>query len=113
MQCLYSLQPCKCLSKSPSQHFHIAQRWAYYADLYQHPSAIEAYDAALLILPQLAALSLDIQSRHKALTAGSDGLARRAARCAIREGHLDKAVEYLDTGRAVFWSQLACLRSPL
>jgi len=102
----------QCCSKSPSQHFHIAQGWAYHADFYQHPSAIEAYDAALFILPQLAALGLDIQSRHKALT-GSDGLARRAARCAIQEGRLDKAVEYLETGRAIFWSQLVHLRSPV
>ncbi|KDR80467.1 hypothetical protein GALMADRAFT_1201610 [Galerina marginata CBS 339.88] len=103
----------QCLSKSPSQHFRVAQTWAYYADLYHHRSAIEAYDAVLYILPQLAALSLDIKSRHEALTARSDGLARKAARCAIREGFLDKAVEYLDTGRAVFWSQLVHLRSPI
>ena len=102
----------QCLSDSPFQYFQIAQTWAYYADLHKHPSAIEAYSAALFILPQLAALSLDIHSRHKALTAGSDGLARMAARCAIQEGYLDKAVEYLDTGRAVFWSQLVRLRSP-
>jgi tetratricopeptide (TPR) repeat protein len=103
----------QCLSKSPSEHFHIAETWAYHADLHQHPSAIEAYDAALFILPQLVALGLDIHSRHKALAAGSDGLARRAARCAIQERRLDKAVEYLDTGRGVFWSQLLCLRSPV
>jgi len=103
----------QCPSQSPSQHFKIAKRWAYYADLHQHSSAIEAYDAALFILPQLAAFSLDIQSRQKALTAGSDGLARRAAKCAIRERRLDKAVEYLDTGRAIFWSQLVQLRSPV
>jgi tetratricopeptide (TPR) repeat protein len=103
----------QCPSNSPSQHFRIAQIWAYYADLHQHPLAIKAYDAALSILPQLAALSLDVHSRHKALTVGSHGLACRAARCAIQKGCLDKAVEYLETGRAVFWSQLVHLRSPV
>ncbi len=57
--------------------------WSFYADLHQHPTAIEAYDVALKVLPQLISLSLDIKSRHEALTTTSDGLARAAARCAI------------------------------
>jgi len=66
----------QCLSKAASYHLKIAKTWIHYADvIYQHSSAIDAYHAALQALPQLAALSLDIQSRHKALTVGSDGLA--------------------------------------
>ncbi|KDR78250.1 hypothetical protein GALMADRAFT_138368 [Galerina marginata CBS 339.88] len=104
----------QCPSQPPSQQFPIATQWAYHADLHHDdPSALEAYDAALSILPRLAALGLDIQSRHEALTARSDRLARRAAKCAIQAGRLDKAVEFLDTGRAVFGSQLLHLRSPL
>ena len=46
------------------------------------------------------------------MTAGSDGLARDAARCAIRSGHIDKAIELLEAGRSIFWSQVLSLRSP-
>ncbi|KAF8154290.1 CHAT domain-containing protein [Crassisporium funariophilum] len=102
----------KCLSQSASQRLRVAKKWTHHADLYQHPTAIEAYDAALQALPQLAAFNLDIQSRQQALAADSDGLARRAARSAIRVARLDKAIEYLEAGRAVFWSQLLQLRSP-
>ena len=35
------------------------------------------------LLPRLATLGLDLLSRHRALTAGSDGLARSAAACTI------------------------------
>jgi hypothetical protein len=61
----------QCLSQSASYHFQIAKTWIHYADvIYQHSSAIDAHNAALQALPQLAAFSLDIQSCHKALTAG-------------------------------------------
>ena len=60
----------------------------------------------------MAALSLDVASRQHAMTAGSDGLARDAARCAIRSGHIDKAIELLEAGQSIFWSQVLSLRSP-
>jgi hypothetical protein len=104
----------KCISQSASLRFEIAKTWIYYADgIYQHRSAIDAYNAALQTLPQLASLGLDIQSRHKALTAGSDGLARNASKYAIQAKDLSKAVEFLEAGRTIFWSQLLSLRSPI
>ena len=96
----------------PSQRLRIAKGWIRCADKNQHSSAIDAYEAALQALPQVAALRLDVGSRHKALTAGSDGLARDASRCAIHSGHLDKAIEFLEAGRSIFWSQVLSLRSP-
>jgi hypothetical protein len=103
----------QCLPQSASHHFQVAKTWIHYADvIYKHISAIDAYNAALQALPLLAALSLDIQSRHKALTAGSDGLARDASKCAIQAGNLSKAIEFLEAGRTIFWSQLLSLRSP-
>jgi len=58
-------------------------------------------------------LGLDLQSRQQALTSGSDGLARDAAACAIRSGQYGKAVELLEEGRAIFWSQALQLRTPM
>ena len=57
-------------------------------------------------------ISFDVQSRQEALAADSDGLARDASTCAIRMGDLDKAIEFLEAGRSVFWSQILSLRSP-
>ena len=103
----------QCLSQSASHRLQIAKTWIHYADnIYQHSSAIDAYNAALQALPHLAALSLDIQSRQKALTDRSDGLARDASRCAIQARNLGKAIEFLEAGRTIFWSQLLSLRSP-
>jgi len=98
--------------QSPSHRLHVAKQWIRCADVNKHISAINAYEAALQALPQVAALSLDVGSQHKALTAGSDGLARDASRCAIHSGHLDKAIGFLEAGRSIFWSQVLSLRSP-
>lgn len=101
------------ISQSPSQRFRRARSWAHFANISQHQSAIEAFDVALGILPELAALSLDMRSRQESLTYETDGLVREAAGCAIRVGSLIKAVEFLEAGRSVFWSQFLTLRSPL
>ncbi|EDR09388.1 uncharacterized protein LACBIDRAFT_318922 [Laccaria bicolor S238N-H82] len=98
--------------QSPSNRLRVARGWTRCADRNQHSSAIDAYEASIQALPRVAALSLDVASRQDAMTAGSDGLARDAARCAIRSGCIDKAIELLEAGRSIFWSQVLSLRSP-
>jgi hypothetical protein len=101
-----------CESAPTSERFDAAKIWAHHADS-KHKSALDAYCAAIELLPHLAMLGLDLQSRQEALTSGSDGLARDAAACAIRSGQYDRAVELLEEGRAVFWSQALQLRTPM
>ncbi|KAF8810350.1 TPR-like protein [Phlegmacium glaucopus] len=85
-----------CPSQSPSKRLANAKSWI----------------PALQALPQLAALSFDLQSRQEALSARSDGFARDASICAIQTGNLVKAIEFLEAGRSIFWSQSLSLRSP-
>jgi hypothetical protein len=73
---------------------------------------IDAYEAALQALPKLAALSFDLKSRQEGLFEDTDGLARDASRFTIQAGKIDKAIQFLEEGRAVFWSQFLSLRSP-
>ncbi|KAF8512786.1 CHAT domain-containing protein [Gautieria morchelliformis] len=101
-----------CETASASQRLRIAKLWATHADS-RHESALDAYYIAIQLLPRLAMLGLDLPSRHRALTSGSDGLARDAAACAIRMGQYERAVELLEEGRAVFWSQAMQLRTPM
>ncbi|KAJ7493894.1 CHAT domain-containing protein [Mycena latifolia] len=100
-------------TSSIARQFMISDQWCMDADEYHHMSALEAYSTAIALLPQLAMFGLDLESRRKALTSGSDGLACRAAVCALRLGDLGKAVEFLEAGRSVFWSQALQLRTPL
>jgi tetratricopeptide (TPR) repeat protein len=92
------------------QRFRHAKRWICVADLSQYP--LEAYQAAIALLPRIVTLDLDLPSRQ-ALTSGIDGLARDAAASAIRSGEYGKAITFLEEGRSVFWSQALQLRAPL
>jgi tetratricopeptide (TPR) repeat protein len=103
----------KCETASALRRFEVARLWAGHADESRHESALGAYHAAIELLPRLAMLGLDLQSRQHALTSNSDGLARDAAACAVRAGQYDSAVELLEEGRAVFWSQALALRTPM
>ena len=102
-----------CESASVSARLQAAKSWAQYAAEYNHESAMGAYLAAIELLPRLAMLGSDVQARLRALTSGSDGLARDAAACAIRSRQYDKAVELLEEGRAIFWSRVLQLRMPM
>ncbi|KAF8501303.1 CHAT domain-containing protein [Gautieria morchelliformis] len=101
-----------CETAPASRRFGAARAWASCADS-RHDSALDAYQAAIELLPRLAMLSLDLPSRQQALTSGTDGLARVAAACAIESDQFEKAVELLEEGRAVFWSQALQLRTPM
>ena len=87
-----------------SLRFRAAKTWSHHADS-RHKLALDAYQAAINLLPRLAMLGLNLQSCHEALTSGTDGLARNAAACAIQSGQYDKAIELLEEGRTIFWSQ--------
>ena len=89
-----------------------ARMWADRADTL-HKSALEAYEATIQLLPRLATLSLDLQARQQILMFRTDGLACNAAACAIRFNDIPKAIELLEAGRAIFWSQALQLRTPL
>ncbi|KAJ7107528.1 CHAT domain-containing protein [Mycena epipterygia] len=88
--------------------------WALEADKRNHDSALEAYETFVELLPQQAMLGLDIHSRQKALTLNSNiGLVSDAAACAARNNSIGKAIEFLEAGRSVFWSQALQLHTSL
>ena len=103
----------RCESASASVRFQAAKSWVQRADQSNNELAMEAYLAAVNLLPRLVMLGSDLQARQRSLTSGSDGLARDAAACAIRSGQYEKAVELLEEGRAIFWSQALQLRAPM
>ncbi|KAJ7778945.1 CHAT domain-containing protein [Mycena metata] len=91
-----------------------ATAWSREADRVGHKSALVAYRFAVGLLPQLAMLGLDIHARRSALgSRPARGLASNAANCAIRVGNMNLAVELLEGGRSVFWSQALRIRVPL
>lgn len=103
----------QCFSQPPSLRLTIAKAWVHYANIYKHSSILDAYNIALEVLPQLVVFASGVQSQHKRLILESNGLAQEAAICAIKKGDIEKAVEFLESGRTIFWSQILSLRSPV
>lgn len=102
-----------CSSQGSSELFSRAKTWAMCAHTLRHSSSLGAYTIALEALTQLASLGLDMQTRQDLLTTGGgQGFSSQAAKCAIENNRLDMAIQFLETGRAVLWSQVLQLRSP-
>jgi tetratricopeptide (TPR) repeat protein len=65
---------------------------------------LDLYSQVIDLLPLAANFGLDHSTRLQALT-GSDGIARNAAARAVLLDCLPQAVEMLEQGRGVFWTQ--------
>ena len=110
-----AIQEASSYSMSPLRtRFDYAQIWVEIAARHNHNSLLMAYQSAIDLLPQLAAVHVDLASRYQILTATqSTHLAFGAATCAINEGQYNTAVQLLETSRSIFWSQALKLQSPL
>ncbi|KAG2362848.1 CHAT domain-containing protein [Suillus spraguei] len=106
-------------SRHPTQGFPArikeAIEWVRKSELYQHESALEAYQTCLDVFEGHVMTRLSIISRREAATAfhGAKSLPVDAASCAIRCDDLRRAVELLEQGRGQQWSLASRLRTPL
>jgi CHAT domain-containing protein len=90
-----------------------AKSWVTSAEEINHSSALVAYQTALKFLDQHVTL-LSSSSRHfDVMSMAIASLAVDAFSCSIRHGALTTAVELVEQGRAVFWTQLARFRTTL
>ncbi|KAG2339573.1 hypothetical protein BDR05DRAFT_847845, partial [Suillus weaverae] len=90
-----------------------AKSWATSAEESNHDSTLLAYQTALKFLDQHVAL-LSSSSRHfDVIRMATASLSVDAFSCSVRRGKLTTAVELVEQGRAVFWTQLARLSSPI
>jgi tetratricopeptide (TPR) repeat protein len=100
-----------CESSSVLDRFYAGSTWAKHANS-KHPSALKAYQLTIGLLPQLVTFDMTLKARQAALSQ-ANGLACNAASCAIQAGKFDLAVEFLEEGRAIFWSQALQLRTSM
>ena len=87
-----------------------AIRWARHSS-YDLPQSLDAYYTAIQLVSQLAGLEQTIQQRHTNILDISD-LATSAAACAFKFRRPELALEWLEQGRCLVWSQLNNLRTP-
>ncbi|KAG2128449.1 CHAT domain-containing protein [Suillus cothurnatus] len=91
----------------------VAQSWAASAHDLNHDSALLAYKTALKFLDQQVALLSSSLHHFDVIKEAVSSLAADAFSCSVRHDALTTAVELMEQGCAVFWSQLACFSTPL
>jgi tetratricopeptide (TPR) repeat protein len=97
---------------SPSIRFRGALGWIVAATSLHHESLLAAYECALGIMPLMAWLGLPLRDRHQSLVEIGE-IVRDAAAAAISLEQYDKALEWLEQGRSIVWTQILQLRTPV
>ncbi|KIJ63684.1 hypothetical protein HYDPIDRAFT_41081 [Hydnomerulius pinastri MD-312] len=93
--------------------FQSGLQWIKCAEQTEDDSVIDAYKASLQLLDLHLTSRPSVVSRHQATKKYPLSLAVDAAACAISKGDLCTAVELLEQGRALLWTQMARFRTPL
>ncbi|KAF9232422.1 CHAT domain-containing protein [Melanogaster broomeanus] len=100
-------------SASPLERLSCCLIWARVAEEHLHPSALDAYTQSLHLLDSYVSATTTMSSRHQVRMHFPHDLAVNAASCALRQGNICHAIELLEQGRALHWTQLARFRSTL
>jgi len=94
---------------------HAVKSWTISAEQFKHSSALTAYQTALRVLDDWQHVAGLLSSSHyfDVVSKATSSLAMDAFSCGVRHNALKNAVELVEQGRAVFWSQLARFHTPL
>ncbi|KAG1722063.1 CHAT domain-containing protein [Suillus lakei] len=87
--------------------------WVHHADQHAHGTQLEAYATSMQLLDAHMSATASVWSRHSTMKEFPRTLAVDAASCALRSGDVRRAVELLEQGRTLIWTQMARLRTPL
>jgi len=99
-------------SGHPSVRLAAAQHWARLSASHNPSDSLEAYDTVVNLLSLIAGMDRTIQQRHSSLVEISKVTAT-AASAAFAQQEVEKALEWLEQGRCLVWSQLNQLRTPV
>jgi tetratricopeptide (TPR) repeat protein len=100
------------LSARPWKRYQAVLHWIRDAEsVNNRHQASSAYQSAINLLPYLGYIGQDAITRREAL-AYARGIACQAAAHELMLDNTDTAIELLEQGRSVFWTQLLRLRSP-
>jgi tetratricopeptide (TPR) repeat protein len=100
------------LSARPRDRYQTTLHWIRDAEsVRDNAQASSAYRSAINLLPHLGYIGQDAITRREALS-HARGIACQAAAHELTSENTDTAIELLEQGRSVFWTQLLRLRSP-
>lgn len=100
----------------PKNRLEAAQQWAHALDEHRPPTPdlLLAYDTIIGLTALIGGLDQTIRRRYVRLRRVSEsGIGLQAAAAAFKLDQPDKALEWLEQGRCLVWSQLSNLRTPV
>ncbi|KDR66746.1 hypothetical protein GALMADRAFT_80422 [Galerina marginata CBS 339.88] len=100
------------LSGSPSVRLDGATHWAQLSNKIGSLQLLEAYSTAIQLVSLVAGLDQTIQKRYTSLKQIS-AISASASAAALKFGKNELALEWLEQGRCLVWTQLNDLRTPL
>ena len=96
--------------------FNLACCWALLARATQHPSTSTAYETALSLMQDVAPFSPTLHLQHATFTTFlifSHAIPLAYASYQVERGQLEQAIETLERGRALLWSEMRHLRTSI
>ncbi|KAG2151610.1 CHAT domain-containing protein [Suillus bovinus] len=87
--------------------------WVRDARQHSHDTELEAYATSMQLLDAYTSTTASVSSRHNIMKEFPSTLAADAASCALLIGDVCRAVELLEQGRTIIWTQTTRLRTPL
>ena len=97
-----------------ADRFMIACFWALNARVVDHPSVLTAYKSAMSALQKSLSFSPTVSIQHTCLASMANfcRMPLDYASHRINSGHLEEAIEILEQGRSLLWSEMRGLRTP-
>ena len=96
--------------------FSLSCDWAYLAHYIGHPRALAAYDTAISLMQDSLTFSPTLDAQHSRLVARREqyeNLPLDYASYHVSTGQLRRAIETLERGRGLIWSEMRGLRSSI
>ena len=88
-------------------------QWVDIADKYTHHTLLEAYANSIQLLDAHMSATASVSSRHHVMKLIPPSFTVNPASIALHNGEVSRAVELLEKGRTLIWTQMARFRTPL
>jgi hypothetical protein len=95
------------------RRLRVSLLWVHSSRQHSHSTELEAYATSMQLLDAHMSATASVSSRRSAMKGFPRLLAANAASCALRSGDIRRAVELLEQGRTIIWTQMTRLRTPL
>ncbi|KAI0283878.1 CHAT domain-containing protein, partial [Russula brevipes] len=112
---LYPIAATDTYASAPNR-FHISCQWAKTARAFRHPSASTAYQSAISLMQDSLAFAPTLEIQHFRLVEmrhDHEKLPLDYASYQVRIGHLEQAIETLEQGRGLLWSEMRGFRTSI